>query len=548
MPCMSLSLKVGMESQLLKNKNYLIITLLILISCKTTSNRNLSIDSSTENIVEIDKNIPDPKGLRHFMDGQLLMNQGDFAMAIIEFQQALALDPNVSAIHTAIAESYWNLGKPKLSEDHLLQAIKNDPTDKQALQMISDQYILEKKYSEATNYLQKLNILYPDEPRYIIALAELKKINQKYKEAIELYLKAYSFDSSRNELLETAGRLSLQINDEEKAKEIFKKLAKINLDESRYLSIYIDLLSRSESFQEGIEFIETLNKQYGETSDRKAQFALLLFRSGKKEESIILLESLVNDFPNNPNYYFSLFDIYMEQNQIVKASILGDKLITNFPEDWRGYYSRSLVFMSENDNQSVISLLEPVSTTFKKVFSIQYLLGLSNYQIKEYKETEKYFVNALKIRPDSKNVLHSMAILYDEIDQFDKSDSIYIKLISIDNKDAQAFNNYAYSLVEREMQLKKALDLASKAIELEPNNSSYLDTIGWIYFKQKNFKKAQYYIQKSLDLSKANAVVLEHLGDVMIKVDRLSEAKDLYRRALLLDKSNQRLKLKVSSE
>jgi tetratricopeptide (TPR) repeat protein len=548
MPCMSLSLKVGMESQLLKNKNYLIITLLILISCKTTSNRNLSIDSSTENIVEIDKNIPDPKGLRHFMDGQLLMNQGDFAMAIIEFQQALALDPNVSAIHTAIAESYWNLGKPKLSEDHLLQAIKNDPTDKQALQMISDQYILEKKYSEATNYLQKLNILYPDEPRYIIALAELKKINQKYKEAIELYLKAYSFDSSRNELLETAGRLSLQINDEEKAKEIFKKLAKINLDESRYLSIYIDLLSRSESFQEGIEFIETLNKQYGETSDRKAQFALLLFRSGKKEESIILLEALVNDSPNNPNYYFSLFDIYMEQNQIVKASILGDKLITNFPEDWRGYYSRSLVFMSENDNQSVISLLEPVSTTFKKVFSIQYLLGLSNYQIKEYKETEKYFVNALKIRPDSKNVLHSMAILYDEIDQFDKSDSIYIKLISIDNKDAQAFNNYAYSLVEREMQLKKALDLASKAIELEPNNSSYLDTIGWIYFKQKNFKKAQYYIQKSLDLNKTNAVVLEHLGDVMIKVDRLSEAKDLYRRALLLDKSNQRLKLKVSSE
>ena len=56
-----------------------------------------------------------------------------------------------------------------------------------------------------------------------------------------------------------------------------------------------------------------------------------------------------------------------------------------------------------------------------------------------------------------------MAILYDEIAQFEKSDSIYIKLINIDNKDAQALNNYAYSLVEREIELKKALDLASKS-------------------------------------------------------------------------------------
>jgi len=545
---MSQNQKVGMVFQLQKNKNYLFIAFLMIVSCRTTLNNNPSISSSTKNNVEKNEKVPDPKGLRHFMDGQLLMNQGDFAMAIIEFQEALTLDPNVSAIHTAIAESYWNLGKPKLSEKHLLIAIKNDPTDKQALQMISDQYILEKKYSEAATYLQKLNNLFPDEPRYIIALAEIKKVNKRYKEAMELYLKAYSLDSNSNELLETAGRFALQIKDEEKAKTIFKKLSEIDINQPRYLSIYIDLLSRSESFGEGIEFVKELNNEYGDSPERNAQLAILFYRNGKKEKSIVLLEDLVKDFPDNPNYYFSLFDIYMDENELDKAGILGDKLITNFPEDWRGYYSRSLVFMNEKDNKSVISLLAPVAITFEKIFSIQYLMGLSNYQIKEYVETEKYFVNALKIRPDSRNVLHSMAILYDEIAQFEKSDSIYTKLINIDNKDAQALNNYAYSLVEREIELKKALDLASKAIELEPKNSSYLDTIGWIYFKQKNFKKAQLYIEKSLEINEENAVVLEHLGDVMIKINRPSDAKDLYKRALLLDKSNQRLKLKVSSE
>ena len=58
---------------------------------------------------------PNPEALKYFMNGQMLMNQGDFPMAIIEFQEALNLDPNVGTIYTSIAECYWNIGKPELS-------------------------------------------------------------------------------------------------------------------------------------------------------------------------------------------------------------------------------------------------------------------------------------------------------------------------------------------------------------------------------------------------------------------------------------------------
>ena len=91
-----------MVFQLQTNKNYLFIALLMIVSCRTTLNNNPSISSSTKNNVEKNEKVPDPKGLRHFMDGQLLMNQGDFAMAIIEFQEALTLDPK----HGVIAKSY----------------------------------------------------------------------------------------------------------------------------------------------------------------------------------------------------------------------------------------------------------------------------------------------------------------------------------------------------------------------------------------------------------------------------------------------------------
>ena len=70
---------------------------------------------------------PDPEALRLFMNGQMLMNQGDFPMAIIEFQEALELDPEVGTIYTSIAECYWNIGKPELSLKNLNVALSKNP-------------------------------------------------------------------------------------------------------------------------------------------------------------------------------------------------------------------------------------------------------------------------------------------------------------------------------------------------------------------------------------------------------------------------------------
>ena len=141
-----------------------------------------------------------------------------------------------------------------------------------------------------------------------------------------------------------------------------------------------------------------------------------------------------------------------------------------------------------------------------------------------------------------------MAILYDSIKEWDKSDKIYIDLIEADSSDAQAFNNYAYSLVERNKDLNKALNMAKKAISLEPKNASYLDTIGWIYYKLEDLEKAQKFLEASLEIMDNNAVVLEHLGDLMMKGNKSQDAKNYYLRALELDKNNPVLIKKVSPE
>ena len=90
--------------------------------------------------------------------------------------------------------------------------------------------------------------------------------------------------------------------------------------------------------------------------------------------------------------------------------------------------------------------------------------------------------------------------------------------------------------------------MAKKAIEIEPENPSYLDTIGWVYYKLRDFKKAKKYISQSVELNDKNAIVLEHLGDVLMETNDTDEAVELYKKALFIDQDNSRLKKKVLSD
>ena len=79
-------------------------------------------------------NISDKElALDHFMQGEFLMNQGNYALAILEFQDAIELDPNASTIHVSISDGYRRIGKLDKAENHLIIALELDPKEQEAL-------------------------------------------------------------------------------------------------------------------------------------------------------------------------------------------------------------------------------------------------------------------------------------------------------------------------------------------------------------------------------------------------------------------------------
>ncbi|HIM26906.1 MAG TPA: tetratricopeptide repeat protein, partial [Candidatus Marinimicrobia bacterium] len=455
-----------------------------------------------------------PQAIAHFMDGQLFMFQGNYSMAILEFQDAMVLDPRAIGITVSMAECYWKLGKVDKSEDLLLKAIKLEPDDIEAREMLANQYIYRNQQNKAIEQFSILVDLTPKgDAKYIIALGKLTLAENKINEAIAYFIKAYETDPNRIDILEEAANLSLRSRQLDQARDLYKKLINIDKNNAYYLSTYIDLIVMRGDYDNGVIALESLVDLEGETTERLSQLGILYYKLGNSLKAKPLFEKLVEMGDTDATVLHFLSSIYLEQNKLDSAIVIAYRLMDHFPSDPRGYLDAAMVELNRENPSGAIDILNPVSEKFQKEFSIQYLLGSSYQQLEEYDKATKLLRRSLTIYPDSRGARHTLAIASDAMQHWSESDSLYEGLIASDTNDVQALNNYSYSLVERNIQLKKSLVMSKKAIDMEPDNAAYLDTIGWIYYKLNNAQKALYYIRRSIELEDENAVVLEHLGD-----------------------------------
>jgi tetratricopeptide (TPR) repeat protein len=90
-------------------------------------------------------------------------------------------------------------------------------------------------------------------------------------------------------------------------------------------------------------------------------------------------------------------------------------------------------------------------------------------------------------------------------------------------------------LAERGERLGESVDLLKKALEIEPDNGSYLDSLGWAYYKADKLPLALDNLQRAADQLKSNSVIQDHYGDVLFKLSRYDEAIVAWQRALAGD-------------
>ncbi len=140
--------------------------------------------------------------------------------------------------------------------------------------------------------------------------------------------------------------------------------------------------------------------------------------------------------------------------------------------------------------------------------------------------------------PESVTVPFQRGALYERSKEYAKAEASFRNVLARDPLNAPALNYLGYMFADRGERLDEAVDLIQRALKIDPENGSYLDSLGWAFFKQRKFDEARRYLSRAADQLPTNSVVQDHLGDVLAALNQPREAIAAWERSLAGDRDS----------
>ena len=155
--------------------------------------------------------------------------------------------------------------------------------------------------------------------------------------------------------------------------------------------------------------------------------------------------------------------------------------------------------------------------------------------------------------PSDDGIAFELGSVFDKQKKFAEAESAFRQVLARDPENAIALNYLGYMLAERGERLDESVGYLKRALQVEPENPSYLDSLGWAYFKADKLDLAETNLKRAADQLKTNSVIQEHYGQVLFKLGRYDEAIAAWTRALAgdgdsIDKADVDKKIKAAKQ
>ena len=139
---------------------------------------------------------------------------------------------------------------------------------------------------------------------------------------------------------------------------------------------------------------------------------------------------------------------------------------------------------------------------------------------------------AVKAFPKDTATMFALADVYADAGRGMEAERMLRQLLAAEPANANALNYLGYMLAVRGEQLDEAIRLVRRALDTDPDNGAYLDSLGWAHYRKGELEMAEKYLDAAAAKMPENSEVQDHLGDLHARQGRLSEAIAAWTRAL----------------
>jgi len=500
------------------------------------------------------------EALSHFAWGLFLDQRpgrtSDDAMA--EFRKALSLLPDSKVIMDHIVGPLMvNQQYGKLID--YLEPVARDNRDAAVLQMVLSQALVnEKRLPEACGILEEaIEATGWEDARLVRELSICYWRAEKYKEIEALLRRAFRKRSLRGRfVVHHAAAVyyhSLrQLPDEKRISLSTETCRERMLTHASRAADLIDQVERPSDVHSLTALLEELEawdhaiavNRYAVTQIKftgvpaKLSLAKALQANSQAEEAAAILDELLADRVLPAGALPDVARLYMQQDNTEKAIVAYERLLPFAKTATRLRTTLAYLYLRVNSPDKAVRVLEAISRRDAEGhYLLSHAYNATEQKEKAYRAARLAASTAVNEKEtDFFNVGFHLyfAGLCEEANRIDEAVEQAGKALALEPDNPVCLNFIGYVMADHNQELTKAEQFILRAVAAEPENMAYLDSLAWVYYRQKRYAEALPVILDAVRHSEefVDSVILDHAGDICAKNSLDLLARRYWREAL----------------
>ena len=431
---------------------------------------------------------------------QLLLDEGKSADAVLLLESVTNRTPS-PALLDLLGDAYTQTHDLAKAEGAYRKAMDLDPSELSHVRGLGQTLLAEEKFADALTVYQKLADLMPDDSDVYLRLAQIYRELHQLDHAEENLLKARQYAPGSLEVMyneamlyEAQGRYEDAIRVLSDAVTGLKSQSPVQPSRRRSLAILYQQLGQlyrdTQNFQAAIYTFEELGR-LGEEEDRRSRMLIM--------------------------------DTYRAEKDLPKALQAGKDALAKYPSD-QGLRTSDALLLGENgQTDEAVKILRSQLSKTEADRDIYMNIAQVYERGRRYKEAEEAARTAEAIPGDphdNEMVWFLLGAIYERQKFYDRAETEFKKTLEVNPRNGPVLNYYGYMLGDLGIRLDEAEALVQRALKEEPHSGAYLDSLGWIYYRENKLTEAEATLRKAVERDSHDATIRSHLADVYAKSGR----------------------------